>query len=388
MAWPTTGDVDTTDFDDATDDPNAARLHLVSAIDQITEMKNARSAADGVASLNSLGLVPVGELPPATKASQGAIELAIQSEVNAGLSSTLAISPFTLDNWPGSNAITTIGTIGTGAWNGTVINEPYGGTGQAGGYTNGELLIGNTTGNVLVAAAPTAGKAMQITLGAGSLTFAVASSTTSQVGVVEMATQTETNNGSGNRVVTASTLHNRTASETRAGIVERATQQEVSVGTDTVRYVSPATLAGKLQGFEATQAEMESATVSTKYVSPRRVHHHRGVSKAWVRFNGTGTPGIKYDYGVDSIDDLGVGNYDIHLTGKLSNAHNMAAVGTCTITSAVSNNFTTTWGHGCKTTRQTASTVRVLTYNGADVPSSQGGLADHSNCNVIIMGDF
>jgi hypothetical protein len=47
-----------------------------------------------------------------------------------------------------------------------------GGTGQS-SFTNGQLLIGNTTGNTLTAALLTAGANITITVGAGSITIAV-----------------------------------------------------------------------------------------------------------------------------------------------------------------------------------------------------------------------
>jgi hypothetical protein len=76
------------------------------------------------------------------------------------------------------------------AWNGSdfikitssgVLAVANGGTGQS-SYTNGQLLIGNTTGNTLTKATLTAGTGITITNGTGSITIA-ASSTTS-IGLV------------------------------------------------------------------------------------------------------------------------------------------------------------------------------------------------------------
>lgn len=59
-------------------------------------------------------------------------------------------------------------------------------------------------------------------------------------GIVELATQTEVNNGTtGNLVVTADKLNNRTALETRAGLIEIATQVEADAGADDARAVTP-----------------------------------------------------------------------------------------------------------------------------------------------------
>jgi len=62
-----------------------------------------------------------------------------------------------------------ITTSGTLTLSGT-LNVVNGGTGQT-SYTNGQLLIGNTTGNTLTKSTLTAGTAISITNGAGSITI-------------------------------------------------------------------------------------------------------------------------------------------------------------------------------------------------------------------------
>ena len=61
-------------------------------------------------------------------------------------------------------------TAGNVALSGT-LNPGYGGTGQT-SYTNGQLLIGNTTGNTLGKATLTAGSGIAITNGAASIAIA------------------------------------------------------------------------------------------------------------------------------------------------------------------------------------------------------------------------
>ncbi len=53
-----------------------------------------------------------------------------------------------LSTWAGSANITTLGTVATGTWSASTIAVNKGGTGQT-SYTDGQLLIGNTTGNTL-----------------------------------------------------------------------------------------------------------------------------------------------------------------------------------------------------------------------------------------------
>ena len=78
-----------------------------------------------------------------------------------------------LSTWAGSTNVTTLGTVATGTWEGTAVAVDQGGTGQT-SYTNGQLLIGNTTGNTLAKATLTAGANITITEGAGSITIAAA----------------------------------------------------------------------------------------------------------------------------------------------------------------------------------------------------------------------
>ncbi len=87
---------------------------------------------------------------------------------------TLTISA----TYVGQASITTLGTITTGTWTGTAIAVAKGGTGQT-SYTNGQLLIGNTTGNTLTKSTLTAGTGITITNGTGSIT--IASTATSSI---------------------------------------------------------------------------------------------------------------------------------------------------------------------------------------------------------------
>jgi hypothetical protein len=98
----------------------------------------------------------------------------------------------------GQTSITTLGTIATGVWNGTAIPVLYGGTGQT-SYTNGQLLIGNTTGNTLAKSTLTAGSNVTITNGAGTITIAATggSGGTGLFGQVLSATPTSASTGLG-----------------------------------------------------------------------------------------------------------------------------------------------------------------------------------------------
>lgn len=75
------------------------------------------------------------------------------------------------------------------------VGVANGGTGQTTAYTNGQLLIGNSTGNTIVPATLTEGEGIDITNGASSITILCEAASTTNVGAVELATVDETNTG-------------------------------------------------------------------------------------------------------------------------------------------------------------------------------------------------
>jgi len=85
----------------------------------------------------------------------------------SGTVTSVAVSGGTTGLSASGGPITGAGTITLGG----TLGVANGGTGQT-SYTNGQLLIGNTTGNTLAKATLTAGAAISITNGAGSITIA------------------------------------------------------------------------------------------------------------------------------------------------------------------------------------------------------------------------
>ena len=62
--------------------------------------------------------------------------------------------------YPGQTSITTLGTIATGTWQGTVIDEVYGGTGQS-SYTTGDVLYASGANTLAKLALGASGKILQ-----------------------------------------------------------------------------------------------------------------------------------------------------------------------------------------------------------------------------------
>lgn len=70
-----------------------------------------------------------------------------------------------------TNTFDYAGSITSATWNGSTVQPNRGGTGQS-TYTDGQLLIGNSTGNTLSKATLTAGAGISVTNGAGSISVA------------------------------------------------------------------------------------------------------------------------------------------------------------------------------------------------------------------------
>ncbi len=80
-------------------------------------------------------------------------------------------------NLDASGNVSALGTVSSGTWQATTIGINYGGTGQT-SYTDGQLLIGNSTGNTLTKTTLTAGSGIAITNGSGSISIAATNSGT------------------------------------------------------------------------------------------------------------------------------------------------------------------------------------------------------------------
>lgn len=78
--------------------------------------------------------------------------------------------------------------------------------------------------------------------------------TTTIVGLVRLATNQEILDGTGNGVVTASTLILRTATETRTGLAQKATDAEFNLGTENTKFVTSQQVKAALNALGAYSA--------------------------------------------------------------------------------------------------------------------------------------
>jgi len=133
------------------------------------------NAASGLNILSNNGANTVTFL---TLADGGALSSSSGLDVATGkeysVNGTAVLSATTLGSGVVNSSLETVGTINTGVWQGTAVGTAYGGTGQT-SYTDGQLLIGNSTGNTLDKATLTAGAGISVTNGSGAITIATTS---------------------------------------------------------------------------------------------------------------------------------------------------------------------------------------------------------------------
>lgn len=80
------------------------------------------------------------------------------------------------------SSLTSVGTLTSGTWQGTTIGVAYGGTGFAGGYSSGQLLIGKADGS-LARATLVEGTGVTITNGDGTITISAQDQQTAGDGI-------------------------------------------------------------------------------------------------------------------------------------------------------------------------------------------------------------
>lgn len=119
----------------------------------------------------------------------------------------------------------------------------------------------------------------------------------------------------------------------------------------------------------ASSAEAIAGTDNTKAITPLRLRNGLNASgsapvyaaRAWVNFNGTGTPAVRAGGNVSSITDNGTGDYTVNFTTAMPDA-DYAVSGNCFYTIG----YTTAPGVQIHTLA--ASSARIVTARYADGP--------------------
>ena len=149
------------------------------------------------------------------------------------------------DGYQGSTNVTTLGTIATGTWNGTVIDKAYiddellntSLNAATGSYITAVRSV-TAGGNSLAAGetlAFTAGSNVTITESGGAVTIA-STDTNTQLSTSDVRGKFSAGEGID---ISSGEISGEDASTSNKGIVELATTAETTTGTDTARAVTP-----------------------------------------------------------------------------------------------------------------------------------------------------
>ena len=210
----------------------------------------------------------------------------------------------------GQATITTLGTIATGTWEGTTIAVDQGGTGQT-SYVNGQLLIGNTTGNTLSKATLTEGEAIDITNSTGSITISCEDASVTNKGVLEISTVAEINSSTASLAMTPDLYKDSNLGRAKIAVSIFGTETAVAVvaiGTDDLpSFPVPIELNGwELIDVIATVTDKGVTGTTTVNVNRRRA----GVNVAMLSTGVTlGDEWFARDGSVDATnDDLATGD--------------------------------------------------------------------------------
>jgi len=77
----------------------------------------------------------------------------------------------------------------------------------------------------------------------------------------------------------------------------------------------------KIQSLGITDGTIVNADISASAAITLAKLSGVNDAKAWVNFNGTGTPAIRASFNVSSITDVGTGDYTVNLTNALTDAN-------------------------------------------------------------------
>ena len=130
--------------------------------------------------------------------------------------------------------------------------------------------------------------------------------------------------------------------------------------------------------YAAIQSEMETPTSALRWITPAILKYHPLIPKAWVVFNGTGTPAITASSNVTSITDNGTGDYTINFTTALSSTA-YAWYGTARAVTAGAGTCVTAESGDTKT----ASALQIKVRR-----TSTDAAFDSAEIAVFVFGDF
>ena len=94
-------------------------------------------------------------------------------------------------------------------------------------------------------------------------------------------------------------------------------------GSDAVLVTPTGITTASIQNSSITTAKIASGNITFNTLSTSSTEADnvaKRTAKAWINFNGTGTPAIRDDFNVSSITDNGTGDYTINFSSALASA--------------------------------------------------------------------
>jgi len=157
------------------------------------------------------------------------------------------------------------------------------------------------------------------------------------------------------------------------------TLQQWNVGSDNCKMGIKYLDGSGNRGFNIGTITEHDFNIKTNDTNRLKVSYNgRGISQftaaCWVNFNGTGTVAIRDSHNVASVQDLGTGNYYVHIDVNMSNANY------CAVNSGNAGHDDDGWDGNAISQAASAALIRVYSTTGA-------GLTDGSVINVTVFGD-
>jgi len=149
-------------------------------------------------------------------------------------------------------------------------------------------------------------------------------------------------------------------------------------GTASFDGSANATIAATIASVGTSQIANNSVTAA-KLGSTERLQ----ICKAWVNFNGTGTPSIRSSYNTSSITKNGTGDYTVNYSTAMADANYSITITTVGLSNTASSiNGVVKGASTSGASNKTSSAVSILTG-----PTSSNGVFDVAEVNVAIFGN-